>query len=70
MPFMCQYNIEKECNFDYEGRHGDKCVACALTEAQKLHPYRIVGNTDSFLKYAEGWNDALDFIADRLKIEW
>lgn len=39
-----------------------------LTEAEQLHPYKILGDPDTYTQYNEGWNDALDYIDSKMGV--
>lgn len=37
-----------------------------LTEAEQLHPYKILGDPYTYTPYNEGWNDALGYIESKM----
>lgn len=41
-----------------------------LEKAYKIHPYRKYDNPDSYSDYNQGWQDALNFIADQLGVDF
>lgn len=64
---LCSYDIEKKCEKE-NVTTTEGCVSCILSDAEKLHPYKVQGKPETYDKYNEGWNDALSYIASRLHI--
>lgn len=38
-----------------------------INEVEEMHPYKKVGDRDSYSQYAEGWSDACDILGERIK---
>lgn len=67
MKRFCRYDLERECT--YHATRTEGCVACIIEEAEKMHPYKVVGNSETYSDYNQGWCDALEYIASRLNID-
>ena len=37
------------------------------TKVEKIHPYKVVGDRDSYSPYNEGWNDCVSLIESNLE---
>lgn len=37
-----------------------------LEDLEKIHPYKVIGNPDTYSSYNEGWSDALDAVNSRI----
>jgi len=44
----------------------DKVIA-QLEELAEQHPYKVIGNPDSYSQYNEGWQDCIDRVTDIVK---
>lgn len=40
-----------------------------LDMAEKMHPYKVIGDADTYSQYNEGWSDAVDYIYSRMLYE-
>lgn len=38
-----------------------------LKDAEEAHPYKVVGDFDTYSQYNEGWADAIEYINSRLE---
>ena len=38
-----------------------------IEEVSDLHPYKEIGNRNSYSEYNEGWSDACDILGERIK---
>lgn len=46
-----------------------KRIDAVLEEASAFHPYKVIGNAESYSPYNEGWTDAINFIESILEVE-
>ena len=61
---LCRYNTDIKCSGEKE------CIVCVLKRAEKLNPYKVFGIRETYSSYNEGWNDALEYIASGLHLDY
>lgn len=46
-----------------------EAIKVALNKASSMYPYEIVGESETYSLYNDGWQDAIDYLSQLLDID-